>query len=84
VDDLVKDQDGFSEVARVDPDFNAGRWVRRERTIANLAMANIESNVRNLVRQPEVRVVHFSELNERLIGSFNPDALGAQWNASRF
>jgi GMP synthase (glutamine-hydrolysing) len=75
VDDLVKDQDGFSEVARVDPDFDAGRWIRRERTIATLAMANIESNVRNLVRQPEVRVIHFSELNERLMASFNPEAL---------
>jgi len=75
VDDLVKDQDGFSETARLDPDFDAGRWIRLERTIANLALANIKSNVLKLVRHPEVRVIHFSDLNERLISSFNPGAL---------
>jgi GMP synthase-like glutamine amidotransferase len=75
VDNLVANENQYSEVARRQPDFQAARWVRLERMIATLAMGNIESNVRKLVVDPDVRVVHLSQLNEKLTQSFDPDAI---------
>lgn len=75
VDCLIKQDADFSDVARDEPDFHAGRWLRQERYIASLAMANIETNVRRLVRDPEVRVVHLSELNQALVDEFDPEAI---------
>ncbi|MGH9833225.1 MAG: glutamine amidotransferase-related protein, partial [Blastocatellia bacterium] len=34
-----------------------------------------ENNVRKLVREPDVRVVHLSQLNDELIRQFDPDAI---------
>lgn len=75
VDCLLKHESDFSDVAKREPDFHAGRWLRQERFIASLAMANIEGNVRRLIRQPEVRVIHISELNESFVAEFRPDAI---------
>jgi GMP synthase (glutamine-hydrolysing) len=75
VDNLIKDETDFSEAAAREPDFNPGKWVRLERFIASLAMANIETNVRKLVRRPEIRTVHLSELNDQLVAEFDPDAI---------
>ena len=75
VDDLIKTEENFSEVARAEPGFDAKRWVRQERHIASLAMANIEGNVHRLVERPVVRVIHFGELSDALVGDFDPDAI---------
>ncbi len=75
VDNLIADEAQYSEVARRQPDFHAGKWVRLERMIAGMAMSNIENNVRKLIRQPEVRTVHLSELNETTVTGFDPDAI---------
>jgi GMP synthase (glutamine-hydrolysing) len=75
VDNLVADESHYSDVALREPDFHPGRWLRHERMIASLAMSNIESNVRKLVRRPEIRIVNLSELNENLVRDFNPDAI---------
>lgn len=75
VDNLVADETQYSDVARREPDFHAGKWVRLERMIAGMAMGNIESNVRKLIRQPDVRVVHLSQLNHDLVREFDPDAI---------
>jgi GMP synthase-like glutamine amidotransferase len=75
VDNLVADESQYSDVARREPDFHAGRWVRLERMIASLAMGNIESNVRKLVREPDLRTVHLSQLNDELVREFDPDAI---------
>jgi len=75
VDNLIADESHFSDVAQHEPGFHAGKWVRLERMIASMAMANIESNVRMLVRQPDVRIVHLSELGDELIREFDPDAI---------
>lgn len=72
---LLRDDPDISDLARRQPGFDAPRWLRQERYIASLAMANIEGNVRRLVQRPEVRVVHLSELNEQLVQQFNPDAI---------
>ncbi len=75
VDNLVAEENQYSEVARRQQDFHAGRWVRLERTIASLAMANIESNVRKLVGESDIRLVHLSQLDDRLVREYDPDAI---------
>ena len=75
VDNLVADETQYSEVARREPDFHAGKWVRLERMIAGMAMGNIENNIRQLIRNPDVRTVHLSELNETTVREFDPDAI---------
>lgn len=75
IDSLVADERQYSAVAQREPGFDAGKWVRLERMIAGLAMGNIESNVRKLVREPDVRTVHLAELNDELVRAFDPDAI---------
>jgi GMP synthase-like glutamine amidotransferase len=75
VDNLIADESQYSDVARGEPDFHAGKWVRIERMIASLAMGNIEGNIRRLVREPEIHIVHLSELNEDLVRALDPDAI---------
>jgi len=75
VDSLITDESQYSEIARREPGFHAGRWVRLERMIASMAMGNIENNVCNLVVEPDVRVVHLSQLNDALVREFDPDAI---------
>src|SRR5436190_5016349 len=75
VDDLIKTEDDFSEMARHEPDFDAARWLRYERHVASLALANIESNIRKLVKRPEIRAVHLSELSAEVVEEFDPDAI---------
>lgn len=75
VDNLIAGEEQYSDVARQEPDFHAGKWVRLERMIAGMAMGNIESNVRKLIRHPEVLTVHLSHLNEQTVREFNPDAI---------
>lgn len=75
VDNLVGDETQYSEVARHEPGFHAGKWVRLERMIAGMAMSNIENNVRKLIRQPDVRIVHLSQLNDQTVREFDPDAI---------
>jgi GMP synthase-like glutamine amidotransferase len=75
VDNLIADANQYSDVARREAGFQAERWVRLERMIASMAMGNIESNVRRLVVDPDIRVVHLSQLNEALVREFDPDAI---------
>jgi GMP synthase-like glutamine amidotransferase len=75
VNSLIAEEHQYSETARLEPGFHAGKWIRLERMIASLAMGNIESNVRKLIHQPEIQIVHLSELNEELVRKFDPDAI---------
>jgi GMP synthase (glutamine-hydrolysing) len=75
VDNLVAAEDQYSDVARREPDFHAGKWLRLERMIASMAMANIEGNIRKLIRQPDIRIVHLSELDGPAVRAFDPDAI---------
>jgi GMP synthase-like glutamine amidotransferase len=72
---LIQAESDYSEIARQQAGFDAGRWAKLERRIAALALPNIENNVRKLVRQPEIRVVHLSEVNDGSIAAFDPDAI---------
>src|SRR5262249_13046752 len=75
VDNLIADANQYSDVARRELEFHPEKWVRLERAIAMMAMANIENNVRKLVCDPVIRTVHLSELNDQLILEFDPDAI---------
>ncbi len=75
VDNLIADEEQYSDIARREPDFHAGKWVRLERMIAGMAMGNIENNVRKLISQPDIRIVHLSKLNEETVAEFDPDAI---------
>jgi GMP synthase-like glutamine amidotransferase len=75
VDNLIADEHQYSDIARREPGFHAGKWLRLERMIASMAMANIESNVRKLIRWPEIRLVHLSELDGPAVREFDPDAI---------
>jgi GMP synthase (glutamine-hydrolysing) len=75
VDNLVADEQQYSEAARRETDFHPGRWVRFERMVASLAMANIETNIRMLVHQPMIRTLHLADLTEEAVATFDADAI---------
>lgn len=75
VDNLVSDEQHYSEAARREPDFHPGRWVRFERMVASLAMANIERNIRMLVHQPIVQILHLADLTAEAVTAFEADAI---------
>jgi GMP synthase (glutamine-hydrolysing) len=74
VDSLLRDEGDLSDVARADWGKEASGHLKRERQIAELALQNIVSNVQRLVKEPEVRVVHVSEV-ARAAEEFHPDAI---------
>ncbi|MGA1367900.1 MAG: type 1 glutamine amidotransferase [Blastocatellia bacterium] len=75
VDNLVADEHHYSDAARREPDFHPARWVRFERMVASLALANIERNIRMLVHQPVVQILHLADLTEEAVASFDADAI---------
>lgn len=84
VNSLIVEDHHFSDEARALPDFDSEKWLKHERKISSLALANIESNILKLVEQPTVRIVHFSELNDELIASFKPEAIVLSGTLSDF
>lgn len=75
VNNLIQEEEQYSADAQQVPDFNAKRWVELERKIAGLALANIEGNIRKFVREPELKMLHLSELNHANVAAFDPDAI---------
>lgn len=75
VDSLVGAADQYSDVARSAPDFDAAKWVKLERKIAGMALANIESNIERLVVNPTIKRVHFTELSHALMQEFQAEAI---------
>lgn len=74
VDNLLREEGDLSDVARTDWGKDAAIHLRRERQIAELALQNIVTNVKRLVKQPETRTAHVSEL-ARAVEEFRPDAI---------
>jgi GMP synthase (glutamine-hydrolysing) len=74
VDNLLRDEDDLSDVARQDWGKEASVHLKRERQIAVLALQNIVSNVERLVKLPETRTVHVSEVDDTA-REFRPDAI---------
>jgi GMP synthase (glutamine-hydrolysing) len=74
VDSLLRDEGDLSAVAQDDWANAACSQLKRERTIANMAVENILNNIERLVKNPATRVVHISELSNAEI-EFEPDAI---------
>jgi GMP synthase (glutamine-hydrolysing) len=74
VDNLLRDEGDLSDVARADWGKGASMHLRRERQIAELALQNIVTNIKRLVKQPETRTAHVSTLAEA-VAEFRPDAI---------
>src|ERR1700738_4702720 len=62
VDNLLRNEGDLSDVARAAWGKESSTHLKRERQIAEMAMQNIVSNVHRLVKEPEARIVHVSEL----------------------
>jgi GMP synthase (glutamine-hydrolysing) len=84
IDNLLRSDEDFSETARKLPGFDGARWLKRERYIASLALANIENNVKNLVERPEIQTFHLSELTAEHMADFDPDAIVLSGTLSDF
>lgn len=74
VDDLLRDQNDLSDMAREEWGASAKTHVARERQIATMAMDNILNNIKRLVRNPETTTAHLSELADAA-ASYRPDAI---------
>jgi GMP synthase-like glutamine amidotransferase len=74
VDCLLRDEADLSEVARAEWSGNLSAQLRRERTIASMAIENINNNFERLVKSPTTRVVHLAELPQAE-AEFEPDAI---------
>ena len=74
VDNLLRDEGDLSEIARADWGKEAATHLRRERQIAELALQNIVTNVKRLVKQPQTHTAHVSALAEA-VEEFRPDAI---------
>jgi GMP synthase (glutamine-hydrolysing) len=74
VDNLLRDEGDLSDIAHAEWGKDVSTHLKRERQIAELALQNIISNVKRLVKEPHTRVVHVSELAEA-VDEFKPDAI---------
>jgi GMP synthase (glutamine-hydrolysing) len=74
VDNLLRDADDLSDVARREWGKEINAELRREREIASLALQNIVTNIDRLVKEPTTRVCHLSEI-AATVDEFQPDAI---------
>lgn len=74
VDNLLRDEGDLSDIAQAEWGKDVSTHLKRERQIAELALQNIISNVKRLVKEPHTRVVHVSALAEA-VDEFKPDAI---------
>jgi GMP synthase (glutamine-hydrolysing) len=74
VDNLLRDEGDLSDLARAAWGKESSTHLKRERQIAELALQNITSNVQRLVKQPEARIVHVTDLAVAA-AEFRPDAI---------
>lgn len=74
VDNLLRDEGDVSDIARNDWGTEITAELKREREIASLAMQNIVTNIKRLVKQPTTRVTHLSEV-ATAVEEFKPDAI---------
>jgi GMP synthase (glutamine-hydrolysing) len=74
VDDLLRDEDDLSDVARREWGVDVASHLNRERQIATLALQNIVSNVGRLVKVPHTRIAHVSAV-AKAAEEFRPDAI---------
>jgi GMP synthase (glutamine-hydrolysing) len=74
VDNLLRSEGDISDIARSEWGTDVSLHLKRERQIAGLALENIVSNVRRLVKEPCTRIAHVSEV-AKAVEEFRPDAV---------
>jgi GMP synthase-like glutamine amidotransferase len=74
VDNLLRDEGDLSDIARKEWGKDVSTHLKRERQIAEMALQNIVSNVKRLVKEPHTRVAHVSSVAEA-VDEFKPDAV---------
>ncbi|MFN2576835.1 MAG: type 1 glutamine amidotransferase [Pyrinomonadaceae bacterium] len=74
VDNLLRDENDLSDIARHEMGRDVHTQLKREREIASLALQNIVTNIERLVQQPVTEIAHVSEL-EKTADRFKPDAI---------
>jgi GMP synthase (glutamine-hydrolysing) len=74
VDNLLRDENDLSNVARTELGKNLKAQLKIERQIASLALHNIAMNVERLVKEPTNKIAHLSEL-PTTVQEFQPDAI---------
>src|SRR4051812_1929488 len=75
VNNLIHEASDFSDVARAEPTFDERSWLKRDRFISGLALANIENNIRNLAEAPDVLTLHLSDITSEAVADFDADAV---------
>jgi GMP synthase-like glutamine amidotransferase len=83
VNNLLLQESDVSEVAIKELGRNVSKQLSRERNISRLAMSNIEHNVERLVKNPEVRNAHLSEISAAA-AEFRPQAIVLSGTLSDF
>ncbi len=74
VDNLLRNESDLSDVARAAWGKESATHLKQERKIAEMAMQNIVSNVDRLVKEPDARIVHVSDL-AATAAEFQPEAI---------
>ena len=74
VDNLLRDEDDLSDVARHDWGSAAALEIKRERRIAGMAIENIVSNIKRLVKTPSTEVAALASI-AGATAKFKPDAI---------
>ena len=74
IDNLLRDEDDLSSVAREEWGVTLAAEMRRERLIAGMAVENILNNISRLVKRPTTEVAHLSEV-AAAAKRFAPDAI---------
>jgi GMP synthase-like glutamine amidotransferase len=83
IDNLLRDEGDLSDLARQEWGRRTKQHLQRERYLSGLACANILNNIRQLVRHPEIRVAHVSEIAEAA-ADFQPHAIVLSGTLSDF
>ena len=74
VDSLLRDEEDLSDVARTDWGSAASQEIKRERSIATMAIENIVSNIERLVKTPITKVTPLASI-AGATRQFRPDAI---------
>jgi len=74
IDNLLRDEHDASEVALSEWGTMWASELKRERLIAGMAVENILNNIARLVKEPETRVAHVSEI-AKAATEFQPEAI---------
>lgn len=74
IDNLLRDENDLSEVARAEWGAALANELKRERMIAGMAVENILANIARLVKDPKTHVAHVADI-AKAAAEFAPDAI---------